>query len=249
MRQRDFAPLLVSALGSFSSGAVVVARGRADRSGARDHVCHSLLSWPFAGAVRSGCRLGRHFCGSNRFARRMVRVPATREHAAAFVDLEPYRNGRSDCRCGTGSNFFARSAAFDFRRTQLSDHDNFAMALDPRFSGTVIVRSSHRRFHSLGEAQRRLTSNFLSLILGAIRLATAKSQSISALRFSYPRELEFGTPSLSQCHVVTRDFDLINCGGKRRLDFNSVIVSETVPAWIASNEDRPILRKFPNRCA
>jgi hypothetical protein len=75
------------------------------------------------------------------------------------MDLERHRNSRFD-QCGRiGSNFLARTAAVDFRRTQLGHHGDFAVALDPRLFGSATFRSSHRDFHSLGEAQRRLTAD------------------------------------------------------------------------------------------
>jgi hypothetical protein len=69
------------------------------------------------------------------------------------------------------------------------------------------------------------------------------------LTFSDPRKLKLRTLRGSQSHTVAREFHLIKRGSKGRLDLNSVMVSETIPALGAPDQDRSIFREFPNRCA
>jgi Survival protein SurE len=52
----------------------------------------------------------------------------------------------------------------------------------------------------------------------------------SAVRFPYPRKLELGAAGLLQRHPITGNFHLVNCRCEWRLDFDSVLVTEFVPA-------------------
>jgi hypothetical protein len=50
------------------------------------------------------------------------------------------------------------------------------------------------------------------------------------MRFPYPRKLELGTAGLLQRHPVAGNFHLVNCRCEWRFDFDSVLVTEFVPA-------------------
>jgi hypothetical protein len=67
-----------------------------------------------------------------------------------------------------------------------------------------------------------------------------------ALRFACPGKLELWATGLLQDHLVAGNFQLINCSGERRLNFDSILVAELVPAMHVSDEHNAIARKFPN---
>jgi hypothetical protein len=68
-----------------------------------------------------------------------------------------------------------------------------------------------------------------------------------ALGFGYPGKLELWATGLLQDHLVAGNFQLINCSGERRLNFDSVLIAELVSAMHVSDEHNAIARKFPNR--
>ncbi len=70
----------------------------------------------------------------------------------------------------------------------------------------------------------------------------------SALRFPYPRKLELGAAGLLQRHPVAGNCHLVNCRCEWRLDFDSILVTEFVPAAHVPDKDGTICRKFPQDC-
>ncbi len=91
--------------------------GRAHGPPARREFYHSLRGRSFARAVRSGRRLGRHLCRSNRCPSRVACLSADRKCSDACLDLEHHWNRGSDRRDRIGSNVLAWPAAVDFRGT------------------------------------------------------------------------------------------------------------------------------------
>jgi len=69
----------------------------------------------------------------------------------------------------------------------------------------------------------------------------------SARRLSYPCELELGTAQVLKHESVARKFHQVNCRRERRLDFDSVLITDLISAADFSDEDGAVTRKFPNR--
>jgi len=87
----------------------------------------------------------------------------------------------------------------------------------------------------------------------AIRVASAR-RSIRRLPYSGKREL--GTAGIPESHLVgLREFNLINGPPEGHLDFYAVIIAEGVSPTRIPNDDRTVIRKFPDnsfriiRCA
>ncbi len=59
-------------------------------------------------------------------------------------------------------------------------------------------------------------------------------------------KLEFGTGGFPECHVVTRNCELINRLLERCLNLYSAAVPETVSASRAADRDQPVVGEFPN---
>jgi hypothetical protein len=68
----------------------------------------------------------------------------------------------------------------------------------------------------------------------------------SARRLSYPCELELGTAQLLEHELVARKFYQVNCRRERRLDFDSLLISELISAADFSDEHGTVTREFPN---
>jgi hypothetical protein len=68
------------------------------------------------------------------------------------------------------------------------------------------------------------------------------------VRSSYSRKLELGTAWLLQRHPIAGNRHLVNGRCKRRLDFDSVLVTEFVPATYVSEKHSAIRRKLPEDC-
>ena len=134
----------------FSAGAAVAVLRRAHGSSAGRHFCRSLRRPPSAGAIRSGCWLGRHLCRGDGCTGRLACVPTDHKCTGDCKDLEHHRHRGSDRRCRIGSYLFTWSCTFNFRRTKLGHYDNLAMALNSWVFGSAIVRGSHRDFRSTG---------------------------------------------------------------------------------------------------
>ena len=66
------------------------------------------------------------------------------------------------------------------------------------------------------------------------------------LRFSYPRELQLGTAQFLEHELVARKFHQVNCCSERRLDFDSILITELISAANFSDEDGAVTRKLPN---
>jgi hypothetical protein len=69
----------------------------------------------------------------------------------------------------------------------------------------------------------------------------------SALRFAYLGKLELRAAGLLEHELVAGNFHQINGGCERRLNFDSVLVTELVSATHVSDEHNAITKKFPNR--
>jgi hypothetical protein len=67
-------------------------------------------------------------------------------------------------------------------------------------------------------------------------------------RLAYSGELQLGAARLLQQEIVIGDFHLINCGGERRFNFDSILIAEPVPAAYVPDKENAITPKFPNRC-
>jgi hypothetical protein len=66
--------------------------------------------------------------------------------------------------------------------------------------------------------------------------------------FSHPRKLKLGTAGFLQRHSVAGNFHLIYGSCEWRLNFDSVLVAEFVPATHVPDKDNAIWRKFPKDC-
>jgi len=67
----------------------------------------------------------------------------------------------------------------------------------------------------------------------------------SAVRFRYFRELQLGTAELLQRHPVSGNSHLVNCRCEWRFDFDSLLITEFVPAAHIPDQDGAVCRKFP----
>ena len=70
----------------------------------------------------------------------------------------------------------------------------------------------------------------------------------SAVRFLYSCKLKLGTAELLQCHLVSGNFQLINCRREWRFDFDSVLIAEFVSAAHIPDQDAAVGRKLPQDC-
>ena len=142
----------------------LVTRECAYGTAARDKFLNPLCKRSFAGAVRSGCGMGRRFCPRDRCSCWMGHIPATQRRTAHIMDLECNWSRGPDC-CGrTGRPFISRSTAPYLHRAKLRHYDNLALALDSRLPGPAPIRSSHWHFHATGEAQGRFTADARFLV-------------------------------------------------------------------------------------
>ena len=65
-------------------------------------------------------------------------------------------------------------------------------------------------------------------------------------RISHPCELELGTTQLLKHELVARELHQVNCRCERRLDLNSVLITELISSPNFSNEHGAVTQKFPN---
>ena len=70
----------------------------------------------------------------------------------------------------------------------------------------------------------------------------------SAVRVLYSRELKLGTAELLQRHPVPGNFHLVDCRREWRFDFDSLLVTEFVPATHIPDQDAAVCRKLPQDC-
>src|SRR5438067_8791183 len=78
-------------------------------------------------------------------------------------------------------------------------------------------------------------------------LSLVESRDRLPRRFSYPCKLELGTAQVLKHEPVARKFRQVNCRRERRLNFDSVLITELISAADFSDEDGAVTRKFPNR--